>query len=381
VTTTAADSKRDARAAPKTGVSVTLLCASSSQKNVSWAASKFAGMTVAIDDDTFASLVEPLRRELTAHCYRMSGSVHEAEDLVQETYLRAWKGFHNFENRSSLRTWMYRIATNVCLTALDGRNRRPMPTGFGQPSSDPYSPLESRPEITWLEPVPDSVVWGGPADDPAAEVVDRESVRLAFIAALQHLTPPQRAILILRDVLAWQASEVAGLLNMSTAAVNSSLQRARAQVHKLDPESPDEPIGNEHAKELLADYLAAFENYDVKRIVELLAEDAVWEMPPYLGWYQGSAAIGHLIETHCPAEAAGDQVMVPTSANGQPAFALYMKEPDGLHHAFQIQVLTLSGKGVSRVSTFFDLALFEQFGLPEVLGNDQTVTAAPKSGA
>ena len=202
-------------------------------------ASKFAGMTVAIDDDVFASLVEPLRRELTVHCYRMAGSVHDAEDLVQETYLRAWRGFHNFENRSSVRTWMYRIATNVCLTALDGKDRRPMPTGLGQPSSDPHSSLESRPEVTWLEPVPDSVMWGGSVDDPAAEVVDRESVRLAFIAALQHLTPPQRAILILRDVLAWQSSEVAELLNMSTAAVNSSLQRARAQMHKLDPEDPD----------------------------------------------------------------------------------------------------------------------------------------------
>jgi RNA polymerase sigma-70 factor (ECF subfamily) len=324
-------------------------------------------MTVAVDDDVFASLVEPLRRELTAHCYRMSGSVHDAEDLVQETYLRAWRGFRDFENRSSVRTWMYRIATNVCLTALDGRDRRPMPTGLGQPSSDPYGSLESRPEVSWLEPVPDAVVWGGAADDPAAEVVDRESVRLAFIAALQHLTPPQRAILILRDVLAWQASEVAALLDMSTAAVNSSLQRARAQVHKLDPEDPSKPLDDAHAKELLADYMAAFENYDVKRIVELLAEDAVWEMPPYLGWYEGPAAIGHLIETHCPAQAAGDQIMVPTSANGQPAFALYMKEADGVHHAFQIQVLTLSGEGVTHVSTFFDTSLFEEFGLPDVV--------------
>ena len=276
-------------------------------------------------------------------------------------------GSDNFENRSSVRTWMYRIATNVCLTALDGKDRRPMPTGLGQPSSDPHSSLESRPEVTWLEPVPDSVMWGGSVDDPAAEVVDRESVRLAFIAALQHLTPPQRAILILRDVLAWQSSEVAELLNMSTAAVNSSLQRARAQMHKLDPEDPDERLDDEHAKELLADYMAAFENYDVKRIVELLAEDAVWEMPPYLGWYQGSTAIGHLIETHCPAQAPGDQIMVPTSANGQPAFALYMREPDGTHRAFQIQVLTLNDRGVSHVSTFFDTTLFEQFGLPDVV--------------
>jgi RNA polymerase sigma-70 factor (ECF subfamily) len=279
---------------------------------------------------------------------------------------------------------MYRIATNACLTALEGRERRPMPTGLGQPSSDPYGPLESKPEVSWLEPVPDSVVWGGESHDPAAEVVDREGVRLAFIAALQHLTPPQRAILILRDVLAWQASEVAELLNMSTAAVNSSLQRARAQVHKLDPESPDEQLDDEHAKALLADYMAAFENYDVKRIVELLAQDAVWEMPPYLGWYEGPAGIGHLIETHCPAEAPGDQIMVPTSANGQPAFALYMKQPDGLHHAFQIQVLSLTTQGVSHVSTFFDTTLFDEFGLPEIAPSDSTAAAAtgePTSGA
>jgi RNA polymerase sigma-70 factor (ECF subfamily) len=324
-------------------------------------------MTVAVDDDLFASLVEPLRRELTVHCYRMSGSLHDAEDLVQETYLRAWRGFRDFENRSSVRTWMYRIATNVCLTALDGRDRRPMPTGLGQPSSDPHGTLESRPEVPWLEPLPDSVIWGGSADDPAAAVVDRESVRLAFIAALQHLTPPQRAILILRDVLGWHASEVAELLNMSTAAVNSSLQRARAQVHKLDPEISGNQLGDEHAKQLLADYVAAFENYDVNRIVELLAEDAVWEMPPYLGWYEGSEAIGHLIEVHCPAEAPGDQIMVPTAANGQPALALYMKEPDGTHHAFQLQVLTLTEKGVSHVGCFFDTRLFEQFGLPEMI--------------
>jgi RNA polymerase sigma-70 factor (ECF subfamily) len=187
--------------------------------------------------------------------------------------------------------------------------------------------------------------------------------------------------LILRDVLAWQASEVAELLNMSTAAVNSSLQRARAQVHKLDSDSPDEALDDEHAKELLDDYVAAFEAYDVQRIVELLAEDAVWEMPPYLGWYEGPAAIGHLIETHCPAEAAGDQIMVPTSANGQPAFGLYMKQPDGTHQPFQLQVLTVTAKGVSRVSVFFDTTLFAEFGLPEVIPRGETATAAPKSDA
>jgi RNA polymerase sigma-70 factor, ECF subfamily len=321
-------------------------------------------MTVAIEKDHFAEVVEPLRGELTAHCYRMMGSVHEAEDLVQETYLRAWRSFDRFEQRSSVRTWMYRIATNTCLTALEGRSRRPMPVGLGQPAADPHAPLQTDHEIPWLEPLPDSVVWGGPAADPAAAVVDRESVRLAFVAALQHLTPAQRAVLILRDVLAWQASEVAELLDISVAAVNSSLQRARAQVHQLDQESESGTLDDARAKGLLADYVAAFENYDVSRIVQLLSADAVWEMPPYLGWYRGAEAIGELIKLNCPAKAAGDQVMVPVGANGQPAFGLYMKQPDGSHAAFQLQVLTLGGDRVSRVGVFFDTSLFERFGLP-----------------
>ena len=324
-------------------------------------------MTTAIDDDVFAALVEPLRGELTAHCYRMLGSAHEAEDQVQETYLRAWRAYDRFENRSSVRTWMYRIATNVCLTALDGQKRRPMPTGLGQPSSDPHSGLEQRPEVSWLEPLPDAVVWGGKTDDPAAAVVDRESVRLAFVAALQHLTPPQRAVVILRDVLAWQASEVAELLDLSVAAVNSSLQRARAQLQKLDPDSETESLDDERSKALLADYVSAFENYDVDRIVKLLADDAVWEMPPYVGWYSGSATIGELIETHCPAEGPGDQLMVPTWANGQPAFGLYMRQSDGSYAPFQLQVLTVTSAGVSHVGCFFDTTLFSRFGLPGTL--------------
>ena len=324
-------------------------------------------MTLAIDDDVFMAMVEPLRGELTAHCYRMLGSAHDAEDQVQETYIRAWKAYDRFENRSSLRTWMYRIATNVCLTALDGRARRPMPTGLGQPSADPRASIEPNREIGWLEPMPDSVVWGHPADDPAAAVVDKESVRLAFVAALQHLTPPQRAILILRDVLAWPASEVAQLLDLSVAAVNSSLQRARAQMHKLDPDAAESELDDEHATALLADYVKAFEDYDVSRIVSLLSADAVWEMPPYEGWYAGAEAIGALIETQCPAEKAGDQIMVATSANGQPAYGLYMRNPDGSHRAFQIQVLTVARGKVSHVACFFDTGLFARFGLPETL--------------
>jgi len=324
-------------------------------------------MTVT-DDDVFTSLAEPLRGELTAHCYRMSGSAHDAEDLVQETFIRAWRSFSGFENRSSLRTWMYRIATNVCLTALESRQRRPLPTGLGQPPSDPTGSLEQRPETPWLEPLPDRVVWGVPGSDPAAEVLSRESVRLAFVAALQHLTPPQRAVVILRDVLGWHASEVAELLGVSVGAANSSLQRARAQLSRLDPEASLPPVQEQRARQLLADYVAAFEAYDVPRIVGLLTADAVWEMPPFTGWYRGAGAIGRLIEQNCPAEKAGDQVMVAVRANGRPALALYMRGADGRHHAFHLQVPTLTERGVSHVAAFFDPTLFARFGLPEVLG-------------
>lgn len=324
-------------------------------------------------DPTFESLVEPLRGELTAHCYRMLGSIHDAEDLVQETYLRAWRAFHGFEQRSSVRTWMYKIATNVCLTALESRSRRPLPTGVGQPSSDPEGRLESRPEVTWLEPLPDSVVWGGLPSDPATEVVSRESVRLAFVAALQHLTPLQRAVLVLRDVLAWPASEVAGALEVSTAAVNSALQRARAQMARHVPDEVAEPSGesravlDERATHLLADYVDAFETYDMAKIVSLLTQDVVWEMPPFLSWFVGAENVGRLISTHCPAEGPGDQRLVAIAANGVPGFALYMRDRDGVHRAFQLQLLTLAPAGVSHVTCFFDTSLFPRFGLPSQL--------------
>jgi RNA polymerase sigma-70 factor (ECF subfamily) len=323
--------------------------------------------TEPLTDESFLLSVEPLRRELTAHCYRMLGSVHDAEDLVQETYLRAWRSFHGFENRSSVRTWMYQIATNVCLTALQTKSRRPLPTGLGQPSSDPVGRLESRPEVPWLEPLPDAVVWASPDIDPAETVVSRESVRLAFVAALQHLTPQQRAVLIFRDVLAWQASEVATALGMSTVGVNSTLQRARAHLARLAPDEAPAPLDDVRMRELLEGYVSAFEDYDVDRIVELLTADAVWEMPPFTGWYCGASAIGRLIKHQCPADGPGDMRLVPTSANGQPAFAVYMRGPDGVHRAFQIQQLTLGGTGVAHVAAYFDLALFETFGLPEVL--------------
>jgi RNA polymerase sigma-70 factor (ECF subfamily) len=328
-------------------------------------------MTLATDDDVFSTLVEPFRGELTAHCYRMLGSVHDAEDLVQETYLRAWRAYDKFEGRSSVRTWMYKIATNVCLTALDGRARRPMPTGLGQPASDPRGTLESRPEVTWLEPLPDRVVWGGPPADPEATTLHRESVRLAFVAALQHLTPGQRAAVVLFDVLGMQASEVAELLDTSVAAVNSSLQRARAQLAKLDPDSDENAapaLDDARTRALLAEYVDAFERYDIPRIVELLSAEAVWEMPPFTGWYSGAEEIGALISANCPAERPGDQILVEVSANGGPAFALYMRDPaDGVHRAFHVQVPTVGADGVTHVAAFFATDLFARFGLPPEL--------------
>jgi RNA polymerase sigma-70 factor (ECF subfamily) len=253
-----------------------------------------------------------------------------------------------------------------------------MPTGLGQPASDPRGTLESRPEVTWLEPLPDRVVWGGTPDDPEATAVHRESVRLAFVAALQHLTPPQRAAIVLFDVLALQASEVAELLDTSVAAVNSSLQRARAHLAKLDPDAEQRApeLDDARKRALLAEYVDAFERYDVPRIVRLLSADAVWEMPPFTGWYCGAEQIGALIETNCPAERAGDQILVEVSANGGPAWALYMRDPaDGVHRAFQLQVPSVGAGGVTHVRAFFDTGLFARFGLPTELPSEHRARA------
>lgn len=327
-------------------------------------------MTTTVSQDAFLEVAEPLRRELLAHCYRMVGSVHEAEDLVQETYLRAWRAFHEFEHRSSVRTWMYRIATNTCLTAIEGRGRRPLPAGLGAPPSDPEGELHRHPEVPWLEPVPDEVLWGRAPDDPEAAAVDRESVRLAFVAALQHLTGQQRAVLVLRDVLAWHADEVAETLGLSVGAVTSTLQRARNHLARVQAATaPPKPLPADDPRvaQLLDAYVDAFERYDVDRIVSLLTADAVWDMPPYTDWYIGAEDIGRLIRTQCPATGPESMRMVATRANGSPAFGLYMLEPDGVHRAFQLQHLTVTEQGVAAVTAFFDTSLFRAFGLPDEL--------------
>ncbi|MFG2075980.1 sigma-70 family RNA polymerase sigma factor [Nonomuraea maritima] len=309
--------------------------------------------------EEFVRLADPMRRELLAHCYRMLGSVHDAEDLVQETYLRAWRSYDGFEGRSSLRTWLYRIATTACLTALDSRSRRPLPAGLGAPSQEGNAPLVPDVEVPWLEPVPDALVGAG-GDDPAAIVTARESIRLALVAALQHLPPRQRAVLVLRDVLRWKAAEVAEAVGTSTAAVNSILQRARAQLGQVAPslDDPVEPLTPEQRAQLDR-YVSAFQDYDVDALVDLFTGDAVWEMPPYTGWYEGPKAIVELVKTNCPAERAGDLRLLPVAANGQPAFAVYFRD-----EPFALMVLTFSGALISHVAMFFDLRLFEAFGLP-----------------
>ncbi len=313
-------------------------------------------------DRDFSTHAEPYRRELLAHCYRMTGSLHDAEDLVQETLLRAWKAYDRFEGKSSMRTWLHRIATNTCLTALEGRQRRPLPTGLGAPSSDPTAELVERSEVPWLEPLPD--MPDDPAD-PSVIVGSRESVRLAFVAALQHLSPRQRAVLLLRDVLQWRAAEVATAIGASTTAVNSLLQRARAQLDAVGPSSGDRlrPADSPEAQDLLDRYIAAFEAYDIDRLVELFTAEAIWEMPPYVGWYQGARDIIALIHQQCPAESPGDMRLIPLVANGQPAAAMYMRAGD-VHVPFQLHVLDVRADGVSRVVAFLDGTLFEEFGLP-----------------
>ncbi|MBZ5738077.1 sigma-70 family RNA polymerase sigma factor [Nocardioides mangrovi] len=304
--------------------------------------------------DDFPTLTQRYQRELLAHCYRMSGSVQEAEDLVQETFLRAWKAAEKFEGRSSVRTWLYRIATNVCLTNLENKPRRPLPAGLGTPDAVAGDALEMDHEIAWLEPVPDAAVV----------VAERDSIRLAFVAALQHLPARQRAVLIMRDVLRWSAAEVAEALDTTTAAVNSALQRAHAQLAERG--LTEDTVCNELSpaqEQLLERYVDAFWRKDVDAIVSLLTAEATWDMPPFTSWYKGARNIGWLIGTECPGGAM-DMPMLRTSANGQPAYGLYMRTPTGDFEPFQLQVLELDGDRVRHVTAFFDHALFEKFGLP-----------------
>ena len=325
------------------------------------------GGTAMPGSEDFARLTDPFRDELLAHCYRMLGSVHDAEDQVQETLIRAWRSYGDFEGRASLRTWLYRIATNACLRALENGSRRALPSGLGGPSENPEAPLAApHPEVPWLQPIPDALVSAGHAD-PAVIVASRQSMRLALIAALQYLPARQRAVLILRDVLRWRAAEVAELLGVSTAAVNGVLQRARAQLEQAAPAEDEmhEPA-DPGDRALLDRYAAAFENADITALMQLLRHDAVFEMPPVPTWFIGRELIGRFLEFRVLGE-PGDIRMIPTAANGQPALAAYMRDHDGVHRAHAIQVLTIAAARIARVASFNDPGLFATFGLPQAL--------------
>jgi RNA polymerase sigma-70 factor (ECF subfamily) len=312
--------------------------------------------------DALGDRLEQYRVELTAYCYRMLGSAFEAEDAVQETLVRAWRAFDRFEGRAALRSWLYRIATNVCFDMLNGRQRRARPMDLG-PALSADTPLGSAlPEVTWIEPIPDGrvVPAGG---DPAALTELRESVRLAFVAALQHLPARQRAVLILREVLQWQASEVAELLDTSVASVNSALQRARATLATADAGANSAESMDDDQRALLARYIDAFERYDMDSLTSLLHEDATWNMPPYDLWLQT-----HLdIRKWClgPGIGCRGSRLIPTVANGSPAFGQYKPAPDGGLEPWSLQVLELSGGRISGITFFLDTAaLFPLFGLP-----------------
>ncbi len=319
---------------------------------------------------------EQHRVELTAYCYRMLGSSADAEDAVQDTMVRAWRSFDRFEGRSSVRSWLYKIATNVCLTMLESRQRRATPMDFGTAgSADPPYPVP-KPEISWLEPVPDARVLP-PVTDPAELAVSRESVRLAFVAALQHLPARQRAVLILREVLQWKASEVAELLGTTVASVNSALQRARATLaeQQLDRPEPSAELDAEH-EALLARYAEAFERYDVGALVHLLHEDAILNMPPFDLWLQGPEEIQKWwVGPGAPCRGSRLQ---PLAANGMPGFAQWRPNPDGDgYYAWAVQVLEITDGLISGYTSFLDVdTLFPMWDLPLRLDREGEPLAA-----
>jgi RNA polymerase sigma-70 factor (ECF subfamily) len=307
--------------------------------------------------------LEQHRVELTAYSYRMLGSTFEAEDAVQETLLRAWRSYDGFEGRAALRSWLYRIATNVCLDMLNGRDRRARPMDLGPAKVADASLLgEPLPETAWIQPMPDDRVV--PADADPAEVAElHESVRLAFVAALQHLPPRQRAVLILREVLRWKATEVAELLETTVPSVNSALQRARAALAARDGATGSIQAMDDEQRALLARYVDAFERYDMDSLTSLLHEDATWTMPPYALWLQTHDDI----RRWClgPGIGCKDSRLVPISANGAPAFAQYKPAADGGYEAWSLQVLELSGGRITGICFFLDTpSFFPLFGLP-----------------
>jgi RNA polymerase sigma-70 factor (ECF subfamily) len=320
-------------------------------------------LTTAPEAAELEAQFEQYRRELTAYCYRMLASSFDAEDAVQETFIRAWRGYDRFEGRAALRSWLYRIATNVCLDMLNGRERRARPMDLG-PAREPIeSNLHTLPEVTWIEPIPDSSVL--PEGDPAEVAVARETIRLAFVAALQHLPPRQRAVLILCEVLRWQATEVAELLDTSVASVNSALQRARATLEagKVSADAPS-PELNEENRALLARYVDAFERYDMDALTSLIQEDATQSMPPFDLWLHGRDDI--LTWWVGPGAGCRGSRLVPTvTANGSPAYGQYKPSPTGGYEPWALQVLELEDGRIVEFTFFLDTdKVFPLFGLP-----------------
>jgi RNA polymerase sigma-70 factor (ECF subfamily) len=310
-------------------------------------------------------MTEPFRRELRAHCYRMLGSVEEAEDVLQETYLRAWRSYGRFEGRSSLRVWLYRIATNACLTALAHRDRRMLPSGLAAPSEDPDTETgTASPDSRWLEPMPDALVTPE-SEDPSAIAAARASLRLALIASLQYLPTRQRAVLILRDVLDLPAAEVAQMLDISTVAVKSALQRARARLEQVAPQAAELPEPSERrALALLDQYIAAFEQSDLALLERALRTDATLEMTSSGTWFAGKQNCLRFIRRFLGSP--GVYGMLPTLANGQPAAAAYRRNEAGVHQAFALVVLTTTPTGIARITLFNDPRLFATFGFPSI---------------
>ncbi len=310
---------------------------------------------------------EQHRTELTAYCYRMLGSAFEADDAVQETLVRAWRAFDRFEGRSSVRSWLYRIASNVCFDMLKGRRRRAMPIDIMEVghADGPVAPPTA--ESMWIGPVPDARVLSS-GGGPAEEVEARESVRLAFVAALQHLPPRQRAVLILREVLKWKASEVAELLDTTVVSVNSALQRARATLADRNLTSLDaaEEVDDDQ-RELLERYVEAFEAFDIESLVQLLHDDATMSMPPYPLWLQGADELGVWLSG--PGSACRGSRLAPVSANGSPAFAQWRRDADGDYYAWCIHVLQVSDGRITGIDFFVDEKLFPLFGQPVTVGS------------
>jgi RNA polymerase sigma-70 factor, ECF subfamily len=310
--------------------------------------------------------LEPYRRELTGYCYRMLGSGFEAEDAVQETMLRAWRSSDQFEGRASVRSWLYRIATNVCLDMLRSRQRRARPMEFGPASPPDESHLGPMlPEHLWVSPIADERVLPQEAD-PAEIAVARDTIRLAFVTALQHLPPRQRAALILCEVLRWQASEAAELLGTSVAAVNSALQRARATLATLPAETRPRDVDADRSG-LLDRYVSAFESYDISALVNLLHEDAIQSMPPFEMWISGAENIGRWMVQPGPSACEGSRLL-PVAANGCPAFGQYRRDPEGGYKPWALQVLEITDGKIAEMHFFLDTErVFPLFGLPDHL--------------